>query len=98
MIQHRVHNFGTCLVTTQTYGRRALFKVDELAKLLVATLKALCMVSASHGPVLVRSTYDDVTGLARNCIANARKGRKMQESIARVAESKLREIAKEAKR
>jgi putative transposase len=34
----RVHNFGTYFVSTQSWGRRALFRVDELAKLFVDTL------------------------------------------------------------
>jgi putative transposase len=34
----RVHNFGTYFVTTQTFGRRKLFQVDQLAELLVKTL------------------------------------------------------------
>jgi len=35
--QH-VHNFGTYFVTTQTWGRRSLFQVDELARLFIETL------------------------------------------------------------
>jgi len=35
--QH-VHNFGTYLVTTQTWGRRSLFQVEELARLFIETL------------------------------------------------------------
>jgi putative transposase len=38
MMPQRVHNFGTYFVTTQSWGRRALFRVDELARLLVGTL------------------------------------------------------------
>ena len=38
MIEHRVHNFGTYFVTTQTWMRRSLFQVDDLAKLLVRTI------------------------------------------------------------
>ena len=34
----RVHNFGTYFVSTQTWGRRTLFRVDELAKLMISTL------------------------------------------------------------
>jgi len=34
----RVHNFGTYFVTTQTWGRRSLFQVDELSRLLIDTL------------------------------------------------------------
>ncbi len=38
MIPERVHNFGTYFVTTQTWGRRSLFQVDEIAKLFLAVL------------------------------------------------------------
>lgn len=38
MIHQRVHNFGTYFVTTQTWMRRSLFQVDELAKLFIRTL------------------------------------------------------------
>lgn len=38
MIPERVHNFGTYFVTSQTWGRRALFNSDELAQLFLATL------------------------------------------------------------
>jgi putative transposase len=38
LIQERVHNFGTYFVTTQTWMRRSLFQVDELAKLFVRTI------------------------------------------------------------
>lgn len=38
MIPKHVHNFGTYFVTTQTWGRRALFQADDLAHLLVETL------------------------------------------------------------
>lgn len=34
----RVHNFGTYFVTTQSWERRTLFRVDELAQLLVSTI------------------------------------------------------------
>ncbi len=35
--QH-VHNFGTYFVSTQTWGRRSLFQLDELARLFIETL------------------------------------------------------------
>lgn len=38
MIPHRAHNFGTYFVSSQTWGRRELFKNDELAELLVRTI------------------------------------------------------------
>jgi putative transposase len=38
LIPQRVHNFGTYFVTTQTWGRRSLFQVDELARLFLQTL------------------------------------------------------------
>jgi putative transposase len=34
----RVHNFGSYFVTTQTWGRRSLFQVDELARLFIEAL------------------------------------------------------------
>ena len=34
----RVHNFGTYFVTSQTWGRRSLFQVDELARIFLDTL------------------------------------------------------------
>jgi putative transposase len=38
MKPQRVHNFGSYFVTTQTWGRRSLFQVDELARLFIETL------------------------------------------------------------
>src|SRR5690349_21503039 len=38
MIPQRAHNFGTYFATTQTWGRRSIFQVDELARLLIETL------------------------------------------------------------
>lgn len=38
MLPQRAHNFGTYFATTQTWGRRSIFQVDELAQLLIDTL------------------------------------------------------------
>ncbi len=38
MIPERTHNFGTYFVTAQTWERRSLFHVDELAQLLIEIL------------------------------------------------------------
>ena len=38
MKEHRVHNFGTYFVTTQTWGRRSVFQVTEVAELFIKTL------------------------------------------------------------
>ena len=38
MLPQRAHNFGTYFATTQTWGRRSIFQVDELARLLIETL------------------------------------------------------------
>jgi len=38
VIPHRVHNFGTYFVGSQTWERRKLFKNEELAELLVRTI------------------------------------------------------------
>lgn len=38
MLPQRAHNFGTYFATTQTWGRRSIFQVDELAHLLIETV------------------------------------------------------------
>ena len=48
--------------------------------------KALCLVSVSEGPVLVKSVFDDVIGLVRESQKKARKGKKVMEVIARADE------------